>query len=94
MGHGILEPSEKAHQGKCCSRNPERMNVWEDTTNTGEREQGLKQELRLRSKKTLFEVLGQTHVLVVVKQVVRISIRLQKVSDWTLWRGWSPPKVH
>jgi hypothetical protein len=27
---GYRKPTEKADQGQCCTRNPERMNVWED----------------------------------------------------------------
>jgi hypothetical protein len=40
--HGILEPSEKADYRQCCSRNPERMNVWDKITNTGEIQQQCK----------------------------------------------------
>jgi hypothetical protein len=36
--------------------------------------------------------LGQSLELEVVKRAVEISIGLRKVSDWTLWRAWLPPK--
>jgi hypothetical protein len=58
----------------------------------GTRGRGLKQELRLESKRTLYEALGQTHELEVVKRVIGISIGLRKVSDRTLWRVRPLPK--
>jgi hypothetical protein len=34
MDHGIPEPSEKVDQEQCCTRNPERMDVWDETSDT------------------------------------------------------------
>jgi hypothetical protein len=60
--------------------------------NNGIRDRGLKQELRVGRKRALYEAIGQTHQLEVVKRAVLISIGLQEVSDWTSWRGRLPPK--
>jgi hypothetical protein len=51
-----------------------------------------RQELCLGSKETFYVVLGQTHRLEIVKRVVRFSIGLWKVTDWTSWRSQPPPK--
>jgi hypothetical protein len=59
----------------------------ERTTGNGISGRSRRQELRLGSVKTLYEALGQTLELVVVKGAVGISGGLWKVSDWTLWRG-------
>jgi hypothetical protein len=56
------------------------------------RNRGMRQELRLGSKKIFHEALGQSHELEVVKRAVGISIELRRVSDWTLWRCWSNSK--
>jgi hypothetical protein len=60
--------------------------------NNGIRDRGLKQELCLGIKKTLYEAFRQTRELDVMKRAVVISIGLWKMSDWTLWRGRLPPK--
>lgn len=54
------------------------------TSGNGIREQSRRQELHLGSVKTLYEARGQTLVLEVVKREVGTSIRLHKMSDWTL----------
>jgi hypothetical protein len=56
------------------------------------RDWGLKQELRVGSKKIFHEAFGKIHELEVVKRAVRISVELRKVSDWILWRCRPPPK--
>jgi hypothetical protein len=38
-------------------------------------------------KKTLCEIVRGK----ITKQVVGISSGLQRMVDWTLWRGWPPP---
>jgi hypothetical protein len=55
---------------------------------------GRRQETSLGRVKTLYEALGQTLELEVVKLAVGVSIRLRKMCDWTLWRGWPPPKLN
>jgi hypothetical protein len=60
--------------------------------NNGIRGQGLKQDLHLGSKKTLYDSFGQIHELEVVKGAVGFSTGLQKVTDWILWMGWPPPR--
>jgi hypothetical protein len=46
---------------------------------------------RLGSVKILPEALRRTLELEAMKRAVKISSRLQKVSDWKSWRGQSPP---
>jgi hypothetical protein len=61
--------------------------------NNGIRNQGLRKELRLGSKATFYEVLGQTTGLESVKQTVGTSIRLRKMCIRTLWRGRPPREI-
>jgi hypothetical protein len=53
---------------------------------------GLKVHLRLGSKRSFNKTARQTFGLGVVKLVVGISVRLQEVTDWTVWMGRPPPK--
>jgi hypothetical protein len=56
------------------------------------RDPSLKGQLHPGSKRAFNKMVRQTFGLEVMKRVVRISIRLQEVSKWTLWRSWQPPK--
>jgi hypothetical protein len=61
--------------------------------NTGIRDRGLTQELRVGNKnKTLCRALGQTHELEVMNRAIEIPIKLREVSYWKLWRRRPPPK--
>jgi hypothetical protein len=39
-------------------------------------------------KKTLYEISGSK----IAKQMLETSIRMRKMRNWTLWRGWPPPE--
>jgi hypothetical protein len=54
----------------------------------------LKKQLCLRKERTSGRVISKTVKLEVTKQAVAVelSVRLQKVSDWTVWRRRSPLK--
>jgi phage protein D len=54
---------------------------------TGIRNQGSKQKPHLGSRTTLGRIFRKTAELEVAKQIVETSIRLRKMSDWTLWRS-------
>jgi hypothetical protein len=60
--------------------------------NSGIKDRGLKQELRLGSERAFNKTVRQTLGLEAVKQAVGISIGLRKVSDRALCRGRPPPK--
>jgi hypothetical protein len=47
----------------------------------------------LRSSRTLGRIFRKIVELGVAKQIVRTSIRLWKMTDWTLWKAWPPPKT-
>jgi hypothetical protein len=64
----------------------------ERTTSNCIREHSKKQEPRLVSRTTLGRTFRKTVELEVTKQIAGTSINLQKMSDWTLWRGRSPLK--
>jgi hypothetical protein len=53
---------------------------------------GLKDQLRLGGKKAFNKTIRQTLGLEVAKRAVEFSIWLRKMSGWTLWRTWSPPR--
>jgi hypothetical protein len=57
--------------------------------NNGIRDRGLRQQQCLGSKRKF----NKTTELETVKQIVRTYIRLRKMMDWTLWRGWPPLKL-
>jgi hypothetical protein len=56
------------------------------------RNQGSRQEPHLSSRTALGRIFRKTAELEITKQTVGTSIRLQKIRDWTVWRGWVPPK--
>jgi hypothetical protein len=60
--------------------------------NNGIKNRGLKERLLLGSKRALSKIFRHTVELEVAKQIVTTSIRLQKMSVRTLFRGWPPPK--
>jgi hypothetical protein len=59
---------------------------------TGRMNQGSRQEPRLGNRTTLGRIIRKATELETAKQMVRTSIRLQKMRDWTLWRGRPPLK--
>jgi hypothetical protein len=52
----------------------------------GHKELRPKREPCLGSKRAFNNTIRQTLGWEVAKQAVKFSIRLQKISDWTLWR--------
>jgi hypothetical protein len=58
----------------------------------GIRDQDFEEQLHLGSVKTLYEAHGQTHALEIMKQTMGSSVRIRKMSKWTLLRGWLPSK--
>jgi hypothetical protein len=60
--------------------------------NNGIRKRDLNQQLRLGSKGNINETFRQTLSLEIVKRTVESSVRIRKMSDWTLWRSWPSPK--
>jgi hypothetical protein len=54
--------------------------------NNGIRDRGLKGQLRLGSKMAFNKTVRQTFGLEVAKRVLEFSIKMRKISDWTLWR--------
>jgi hypothetical protein len=60
--------------------------------NSGIKDSGERWQLCLGSKRALNKTVRHTFGLEVAKQTVELSIRLQKMSDWTLWRGRPPPE--
>jgi hypothetical protein len=61
-----------------------------DAAEIQQQHMGLRPETVATSRKQediICEALGQTNELEVMKRAVRISVRLWKVSNWTLWRS-------
>jgi hypothetical protein len=82
---------------ECCNWNLKRMDVREGTSGaTGNHhwndEPRLKRVIMSGSRTTLGRIFRKTVELEVAKQIAGISIRLRKISDWTLWRSQPPPK--
>jgi hypothetical protein len=60
--------------------------------NNSIKNQNLRQWLRLEGQRAFKNTTRQTLGLEIVKQVVGISIKLQEVSDLTVWSGRPSPK--
>jgi hypothetical protein len=58
----------------------------------GTRNRDFKEQLRLENERTTSGIYRKTIGLEIVKQAVRISSGMRKVTDWTLWRGRPPRK--
>jgi hypothetical protein len=58
----------------------------------GIRIQGLQKQLYLRSEKTSGRIFEKTIGLKIANCIVGSSVRLRKIRNWTLWRGWPPVK--
>jgi hypothetical protein len=56
------------------------------------RGQNLNKQLYLRKVGTSSRIFRKIVMLEVIKLAVEFFIGLQKMSDWTLWRDWTPPK--
>jgi hypothetical protein len=95
-GHRIPKPTEK----------DPRQCVWGTSTgwtfkkgwrtqlecNNSIGDRGLKEQLCLRRKKTLYEAIRQMPELEIAKLIVGSSVRLQRMSVWAQWRSRPPPK--
>jgi hypothetical protein len=91
-GHGRQGPGkDDAVRGTPKGRTLERRRRARPEGNNDIRNRGLKQQLRLGSKKEFNKAVRQTLGLEVLKRVAGISIGLWEVSNWTLWRGRPPP---
>jgi hypothetical protein len=64
----------------------------ERTTSNGIKGRSRRPEPHLGSRTTLNKTFRKTAELEVPRQILGTSIRLRTMSDWTLWRGRSPPK--
>jgi hypothetical protein len=53
----------------------------------GIRDRDLKEQLRLRKKRTSGRIFRKTVELEIEKRIVGSSTGLREVSDWTLWRS-------
>jgi hypothetical protein len=58
----------------------------------GTRNQDFKEQLCLGNERTTSGIYRKTIGLEIIKRAVRISSRMRKVTDLTLWRGRPPPK--
>jgi hypothetical protein len=47
----------------------------------------LKEQLRVGSKRTSGRIFRMAVMLELGKQRIKPSVRVQKMNDWTLWRG-------
>jgi hypothetical protein len=54
---------------------------------------GTRQQLRLGNERTTTTIYRKAIGLVIVKRAVGISSRLQRIRNWTLWRGQPPSKT-
>jgi hypothetical protein len=59
---------------------------------SGIRDRDLKEQLCLRIKRTSSRIFRKALMLNIMKQRVKPSVKIQKMSDWTLWRGQPPQK--
>jgi hypothetical protein len=57
---------------------------------SGIRDRDLQEQLCLRSKREFNKTIRKTSGLEIAKQAIKFSFGLQKMSYWTLWRGWTP----
>jgi hypothetical protein len=55
--------------------------------NSGRRDRDLKEQPHLRKERTSVRIFRKAVVLEIMKQKVEPSVRMRKMSDWTLWRG-------
>jgi hypothetical protein len=89
--------TEISNQWQYCKRNFERMDARKrcrghPKCNNGLRKRGLKERLDLWSTRIFCRIFMKTAELEIAKQIVGASIRLRKMSNWTLWRGRPPPE--
>jgi hypothetical protein len=92
-GHGRRGPGEdNIASGVPKERKLERRKRTLQESSNGIRDRDLKEQLRLGSKRTFNKTVRKTFGLEVTKPAVQFPIGLQKMSDWTLWRGRPPQK--
>jgi hypothetical protein len=49
-------------------------------------------KLQLESTGNVIKIYDKTIIPETVKRIARSPVGLQKVKNWTLWRGWLPPR--
>jgi hypothetical protein len=79
VDHGIPEPSEKADNGQCCTRNPKRANVLEETS--GKSGMQLWTETMSEDKEDIRQDLQENHRAVARKVI-------NWVYDWARENEW------
>jgi hypothetical protein len=57
---------------------------------SGIRDRDLKEQLRLRSKMEFNKTIRKTFGLEIARRAIEFFFGLQKMSDCTLWRSWTP----
>jgi hypothetical protein len=82
--------------GALRERTPGKRHRVDPEGNTGIKDPGARQQLRLRNEKTAGRISWKTHEkmfgLETVKRTAGSPVPLQKSKVWTLWRGRPPPK--
>jgi hypothetical protein len=58
----------------------------------GTRNRDVKEQLRLGSERTTRGIYKKVTGLEIAKRIARCTVRLQRMKDWTLWRGRPSPK--
>jgi hypothetical protein len=89
--------ASETRQRQYCTENSDGTNIQEETlegpgTENWNKEPGTRWQLCLKIKTTLEEFDRKAFGSEFMKRATRISSRLQKMRNWTLWRGWPPAK--
>jgi hypothetical protein len=93
-GHGC-KGQNKDDVGKRTQKGrTEEKRCWKDLEfKNGIRNQDLRQQLHLGSRRAFNKIIRMTFGLESMKQIAASSVRMQEVRDWTLWRGPTPSKM-
>jgi hypothetical protein len=86
------QTKNKVVQGTLEGRKCEKSRRTRPECNSGIRDRGAKQHLRLKTRKTFYDAIELTLGLEIAKRVVGTSVRLQELGDWLLWKCRPPPK--
>jgi hypothetical protein len=73
-------------------RTLERRRLTRQECNNGIKVGDLKEQPQLRKQKSSCRIFKKAIMPDIVKQRFESSVRIQKMSDWTLWRVWPHPK--
>jgi hypothetical protein len=92
QGRGKNKTRNKIARGTRIGRMLGKRQLMHQEDTNGTRNRDCKEQLRLGNEMTTSGIYKKSTELEIAKRIARCTVGLQRMKDWTLWKGRPPPK--